>query len=271
MQESLRNQLQRIEQIHSKITAQECDVIAVGLFQALIDLSYDLTGLNYAVPVEPLETKTEIIEVVSELREVFRERDRILRVEFTEALWSTLPTALEAAGLRLEVSYPMMLCTPADFQPFLAQAVQVQLLTADDKSNTLATYLSVRHQGFDYEPAEPPTVKEIAELREQLQTGSRHFALAYLDSIPAGVGYTRSLSGVCELIGVVTLPALRRRGVAATLSSFLVKDHFEAGGDLVWLAAKDGIARSTYERIGFRSVSSRLNYIDAIGSTYKHC
>jgi ribosomal protein S18 acetylase RimI-like enzyme len=70
------------------------------------------------------------------------------------------------------------------------------------------------------------------------------------------------MSGICELVGVATLPALRRRGVAATLCSFLIEDHFEEGGDVVWLSAGDAVAQATYERIGFRLVDSRLNYID---------
>jgi ribosomal protein S18 acetylase RimI-like enzyme len=49
-----------------------------------------------------------------------------------------------------------------------------------------------------------------------------------------------------------------------------VKDHFQGGGDLVWLSAGDAIAQATYERIGFRRVDSRLNYIDATVTEYKH-
>jgi predicted GNAT family acetyltransferase len=56
----------------------------------------------------------------------------------------------------------------------------------------------------------------------------------------------------------------RRRGVAATLSSCLVQDHFARGGTLVWLSAGDAIAQAAYERIGFRLLPTpQLNYIDA--------
>ncbi|HEY9710701.1 MAG TPA: GNAT family N-acetyltransferase [Oculatellaceae cyanobacterium] len=263
MEESLIHRLRRIEQINTKVTAQFSDVIAVGPFQAQIDPSCDITWLNYAVPVAPLGTKAEVAEVLVELREVFTERDRTLRFEFTESLWPTLPEVLQEAGLQLEVSHPMMLCTPADFQPYQATTVQVKRLTEADDTKTLATYLSVRNQGFDQDFAdEPPTEKEIAELREQLETGQSRCALAHLDGIPAGVGVTMPMSGICELVGVATLPALRRRGVAATLCTFLVKDHFQGGGELVWLSAGDAIAQATYERIGFHLVDSRLNYID---------
>lgn len=271
MKESLKKLLQHIEQINSKVAAQNRDVIAVGPFLALIDPSTDMTWLNYAVPVEPLEG-LNLAEQLSELREVFQERDRTLRFEFTEFLWPTLPQALEEAGMLLEVRHPMLLCTPSDFQPYQAEAVAVQMLTTADDTKTLTTFLSVRNQGFEQEFAEePPTDKEIAELREQIQTGKMRYAWASLDGIPAGVGITTPMSGICELVGVTTLSAMRRRGVAATLCSFLVKDHFQGGGELVWLSAGDAIAQATYERIGFQKVASRLNYIDVTFKESQYC
>jgi ribosomal protein S18 acetylase RimI-like enzyme len=264
VEESLSQQLRRIEQINTKVVAQFSDVIAVGPFQAQIDPLCDMSWLNYAVPVAELGTKAEVAELLVELREVFTQRDRTLRLEFTESLWPTLPEILAEAGFRLEVRHPMMLCTPASFQPYQGKAVQVELLTDADEPKTLATYLSVRNQGFDQDlGTEPPTEREIAELGEQIQSGKVRCALAGLDGMPAGVGVMMPMSGISELVGVATLPALRRRGVAATLCSFLVKDHFTGGGELVWLSAGDALAQATYERIGFYLVDSRLNYIDA--------
>ncbi|HEY9653453.1 MAG TPA: hypothetical protein V6C95_22520, partial [Coleofasciculaceae cyanobacterium] len=150
MAESLTSLLQRIEEINCKVAAQGRDVIAVGSFQALIDPSCDMTWLNYAVPVEPLGTNTEVAEVIVELREVFAQRDRILRFEFTESLWPRLPGLLEDTGFTVEARHPMMLCTPADFQPYPVSNVKVEYLTAADDIKTLTTYLSVRNQGFDY-------------------------------------------------------------------------------------------------------------------------
>lgn len=268
MQESLTSLLQRIEQINCKVAAQSRDVIAVGSFQALIDPSCDLTWLNYAVPVEPLGTNTEVTEVLLELREVFAQRDRILRFEFTESLWPRLPELLKDAGFTVEARHPMMLCTPRDFQPYQISRVQVEYLTAADDIEALTTYLCVRNQGFDYHADEPPTEQEIAELAEQIQQGMMRCALARLDGIPAGIGAILPMFGVGELAGVATIPALRRQGVAATLCSDLVKDHFQRGGDLVWLSAGDAIAQATYERIGFRVVDTRLNYIDATVKEY---
>jgi ribosomal protein S18 acetylase RimI-like enzyme len=256
--------LVRIEESHLKLAAKNREVIAVSSFLALIDPVYELTWLNYAVPVEPLGTSAAVIEVIEELREVFRESDRTLRFEFTKSLCPELPAILEQAGLNLESHHPMLICTPDQFQPSYASNVDVKFVDVDNFSG-LETFFTLRHRGFygDLE-TEETSLTDIAELRQQIQLGQQRVALAYFDGIPAGVGVTMPMSGVGELSSIATLPEFRRRGVAKTLCSFLIKDHFESGGDLVWLAAGNAIAKATYESIGFRVVASRIHYIDAI-------
>lgn len=264
MEQSLNQLLGRIEEASRRLAAKNRQVIAVGSFWALIDPVSELTWLNYAVPVEPLGTKEMVAEAIVELREVFAQLDRTLRFEFTESLCPTLPEILEQAGLNLEARHPMLVCDPADFQPHEACGVEVQLVDADDP-NILLCYLAVRNRSFYGLAAdEAPTAEEIIELCQDIQIGASRCALAYFNGIPAGVGVTMPMMGVCELAGVATLPEHRRLGVAKSLCSFLIKDHFETGGDLVWLAAGNAIAKSTYESIGFRCVDSQLNYIDAI-------
>lgn len=263
MEETLDQLLGRIELASRRLAAKNRNVIAVGSFWALIDPVNEFTWLNYAVPVEPLGTSSQVAEVIDELRSVFKESDRTLRFEFIESLCPTLPNILEQAGLNLESRHPMLVCTAADFQSHQADGVEVQLLDVDDPQ-VLLSYLEVRNRSFYGITDETPTAEEIIELCEDIQIGASRCALAYFNGIPAGVGVTMPMMGVCELAGVATLPEHRRLGVAKSLCSFLIKDHFETGGDLVWLAAGNAIAKSTYESIGFRCVDSRLNYIDAI-------
>lgn len=263
MEESLDQLLARIELASRKLGAKNRNVIAVGSFWALIDPVNEFTWLNYAVPVEPLGTSLQVAEVIVELRSVFEESERTLRFEFMESLCPKLPNILEQAGLNLEARHPMLICTEADFQPHQAAGVEAKLLTVDDPE-VLCSYLEVRNRCFYGITDEAPTAQEIIELCQDIQNSGSRCALAYFNGIPAGVGATMPMMGVCELAGVATLPEHRRLGVAKTLCSFLIKDHFEAGGDLVWLAAGNAIAKSTYESIGFRCVDSRLNYIDAI-------
>jgi len=67
---------------------------------------------------------------------------------------------------------------------------------------------------------------------------------------------------VAEVAGVGTRPALRRRGVAASLTCFLTEQLFAVGGTLAWLSAGDAAAQAVYERVGFAVVDTRLNYIE---------
>jgi predicted GNAT family acetyltransferase len=52
----------------------------------------------------------------------------------------------------------------------------------------------------------------------------------------------------------------RRRGVAATVTSELVRRHFEGGGDFVFLDASNDAAARVYERLGFSRFGANLVY-----------
>ncbi|MBD2041625.1 GNAT family N-acetyltransferase [Microcoleus sp. FACHB-672] len=263
MDESTLAQLKRISQSVNLVAAQGREVVTVGPFQALLDPSTDMIWLNYAVPIAPLGSAREVAEALTELRRVFADRHRTIRFEFIEALWPALPGALEEAGLQLQGRQPLMLCTPADFQPFNAPDVRVQRLTNTDK-DILTEYLSIQSESFNSgEANEFPSTEMVEQLREHLQRGSWRCAMATLEGMPAGGGCITPLEGLCELVGVGTLPSMRRRGVAATLCSFLVQDHFDCGGDLVWLSAGDAVSQALYQKIGFSVVNTQLNYIDA--------
>lgn len=264
MDEPTIERLRRISQSVHQVAAQGREAITVGPFQALLEPFTDMIWLNYAVPIAPLGSAREVAEALAELRRVFAERQRTIRFEFIEALWPALPGALEEAGLQLQARQPLMLCTPGDFQPFNAPDVQVQRLTDTENLEILTNYLSIQSESFNFgETNEPPSTEMIEQLREHLQRGSWRCAMATVEGMPAGGGCTMPLERLCELAGVGTLPSMRRRGVAATLCSFLVQDHFDSGGDLVWLSAGDAVSQALYQKIGFSVVNTQLNYIDA--------
>jgi ribosomal protein S18 acetylase RimI-like enzyme len=66
--------------------------------------------------------------------------------------------------------------------------------------------------------------------------------------------------GVAELAGVATLPAFRRRGLAADISAKMLERHFTAGGKLAWLSAAEA-GLGCYRSIGFKEIGSQVNYI----------
>jgi ribosomal protein S18 acetylase RimI-like enzyme len=246
----------RLEESVSLASAPGGDAVRCGPFRAFFDPHTAHNELNYAMPVAPLGSPGEIDTAIADLRRLFRERGRRLRVEFVAELWPQLPAALERAGLTLENDEPLMACTPASFAPQAALGVEVRALGPEDGDADLAAYLHIRD-----ETNTRPAPEEIARLREQIGQGNGWFALATLGGEPAGTG--RGLvadGGLGELVAIVTRRDLRRRGVAGTVVSFLVRRHFAAGGTLAWLSAANGGAQSVYARVGFRSIGSLLNY-----------
>jgi ribosomal protein S18 acetylase RimI-like enzyme len=182
---------------------------------------------------------------------------------------------LERAGLVLVGREPLMACAPADFKPAAAAGVAVRALHTHDPDADLAAYLAIRDEDDEglEQPGQTPRDEEIVRLRQSIAAGVGWFALATLDGEPAGTGHCQtsanasgeasgngSADGLGELTAIVTLRALRRRGVAATVTSFLVRQHFAAGGMLAWLSAANDGARSVYARVGFRALGSLLNY-----------
>jgi ribosomal protein S18 acetylase RimI-like enzyme len=217
--------------------------------------------LNYAVPIGALDDAQAATAALVELRQVFADHRRTPRFEFNALPWPALASLLESAGFRLQARHPLMVCTPHSFRPFAAPGVAVRLLGSDEPEATLAAAMVIQSESFGG-TSEPPPPDEIAHVRDQLRAGTFRYALAMLDGTPAGAGSTAPIDGVAELGGVATSPALRRRGVAATLSSFLTGRLFAEGGKLAWLSAGDAAAQAVYERVGFAVVDTRLNYVE---------
>lgn len=61
-----------------------------------------------------------------------------------------------------------------------------------------------------------------------------------------------------EIVGVGTLPAARRRGLASSVTAALVADARERGVDTVFLSAGDDDVARMYARLGFRRVATAL-------------
>jgi predicted GNAT family acetyltransferase len=73
---------------------------------------------------------------------------------------------------------------------------------------------------------------------------------------PVASGMHQPVGEVTEIVGIGTLPAARRRGLATVVTAALVHDAVASGVDLVFLSAEgDDVAR-IYERLGFRRVAS---------------
>lgn len=252
----------------SLLKIAECAVEAAGLgrtvtqigpFRACIDPTTDLIYLNYTVPVWALGTAEETREQLERLRELFHASGRRLRFEFVDGIWPGLMEALEASGLQQQWRLPLMACTAETFAPVERAGVAVRMVDPANEAD-LRRFHVLQRTAFDAEAEATP--EEIAQLRHQIENGFSRCAIASIEGDDVGVGSTQPWTTLCELAGVGTMVLARRRGVAATLSSWLVRDHFTRGGDLVWLTAATDEARAVYEAIGFENVGVAYHYME---------
>jgi ribosomal protein S18 acetylase RimI-like enzyme len=251
------------EQNANAVSAQSRTVIDCGPFRALLDPTSDMIWINYAVPIGAIDDVRATTAALADLRRAFAQHQRRPRFEFNALPWPALPNLLESAGFQLQERHPLMVCTPGSFRRFVAPSVDMRFLTVDEPEATLAATMALQSESFGG-PAELPPADQVARLRGQLRTGTLCYALATLHGMPAGAGSTAPIDGVAEVGGVATSPALRRRGVAASLTSFLAEQLFAAGGTLAWLSAGDAAAQAVYERVGFAVMDTRLNYIEPV-------
>jgi ribosomal protein S18 acetylase RimI-like enzyme len=204
--------------------AAEVAIDVVRPFRAIPGKAGAEVGFDYALPVDRLDAT--LPDAVGRLKSLYRARREPLRLEFNEQIWPALGPALESAGLLLERRNPLMACRRDGFVPFGATSVAVEFLDVDP-----------RHR-------------------------STRRGVGRLGGAMAGWASLGSIDGVAELYAVITDPAFRRRGVAATLCSALIQRHFDDGGKLVFLDAENGGAQALYARLGFETVGDRLTYAE---------
>jgi ribosomal protein S18 acetylase RimI-like enzyme len=246
--------LERISAADVLATAATRTVVETSAFKLLLDPINDFAGMNWATPLKPDPSKSEI----AELCEAFQAHGRIPRLEFIAECWQGLATVLEGAGFCSEGEpQDIMLVTRERFQPFKAEGVKVQFLTPSDPETLFQTYLETQTQGFGYS-TDPPTNDQITAWHNQIRQG-RCAAMGFFEARAAGVGTTLGTE-LAELQGVTTIPDARRRGVAASISSALVAAVFESGAQAVWLSVEEESARACYAKLGFQVIGARLNY-----------
>ncbi len=224
-----------------------------GPFRAVVPAMNQPGG--WVTIVDGTTTEQETQEAVANLRSVFKERNTPLEVEYNEALFPQMGSWLEAAGFTIAERNPLMACRPDRFEPFAAADVMLRRLSAASHSEDLRAFQTIRWtDGGD----EDRVVPSVEHLRKDLASAASLYLLAWLDGEPAGTGVSHALRGIAEIVGVVTRMDKRRRGVAASITSELVTQHFFSGGDFVFLDAADEAAARVYERLGFRRFGANL-------------
>ena len=200
-----------------------------------------------------------------------RQRQRALgqpeSFEWVAEITPSLAAAARRAGLAVS-ELPLMVLDPAAARrPPAPAGVELRLVRPDDDlaridavarigfavGGTAVGQLGVTALAGQAAEASPAL---LTKQRERLVTGRTVSAVALVGGDPVSVGSHQPVGEVSEVVGVATLPAMRRRGIGAAVTGLLVADAVGRGVDTLFLSAgSDEIAR-VYERTGFRRVGT---------------
>jgi GNAT superfamily N-acetyltransferase len=161
--------------------------------------------------------------------------------------------------------YPLLvLDSPREPPPALD--VQVRLVSPEDDLARFAAvaWLAFQAPGTAVGPLDPGALEtaiarrgsdSVEFERRRLREGLTVSAVAFVDEQPVAFGSHQPVGRVSEVVGVGTLAAYRRRGIAALLTSVLVQDALSRGVDSVFLTAGGEAVARVYERVGFRHLA----------------
>jgi N-acetylglutamate synthase-like GNAT family acetyltransferase len=182
--------------------------------------------------------------------------------EWIVDLAPTLGPAARATGLDVD-ELPLMVLERAPAPP----RVDGRLRRLEPDDPQLAASRAVADIGFDPARGDAgPRERDAAlrsfpegrltAVRERMAAGLTVTVVAEDEDGVVAVGSHQPVGDVTEVVGVATLPAARRRGLAAAVTATLVADARRGGAEIVFLSAGgDDVAR-LYGRLGFERVGT---------------
>lgn len=234
------------------------EILSVGPFRAVLSAAGDATQAGWVTLIDGTAAEGETLKALTKLRSTFKRHKVPLEIEYNETLFPKVGEWLEGAGLKLVERNSLMSCKPESFKPFATpEEVHLTQLSSAAAAAELEAFQAIRWtDGGDVDRPAPP----VERLRADIARPNSIFLLAWLDWEPVGTGVSHSLKGAAEIVGVVTRQDHRRRGVAAAITSELVRRHFANGGDFAFLDAANDEAARVYERLGFAEFGANLVY-----------
>jgi N-acetylglutamate synthase-like GNAT family acetyltransferase len=188
--------------------------------------------------------------------------------EWVHEVTPSLLAAARASGLYV-LEAPLMVLDPARWQAVEAPTgIALRRIEPDDAG--LAAARAVADVGFAAEGTQPgpaggrerdaraaaQSEAALAQVRRRLRQGLTVMIVAERDGAPLAVGSHQPVGDVTEIVGVATLPAVRRQGLGAAVTGALVQDARDRGVETIFLSAgSEDIAR-VYARLGFRRVGT---------------
>jgi ribosomal protein S18 acetylase RimI-like enzyme len=202
---------------------------------------------SFAIPDVPVDKAID--QVVTELQVYARARNIPTRVRCIEEYIPEFVAALRRAGFGEVWRQPIMHAEPDTLlDPETIPGLSFMVLSSDSPLAEVRTGWITDQRGFGEKVVDDPA--EIEKFRRSL-TGGRA-VVALMDNEPAAAAmFTDIRKGVAELIGISTVEAFRRRGIAAAVSAHATRTAFNMGAEIVFLTTQSDAAARIYERIGF--------------------
>lgn len=234
----------------------DTETIAMGPFRAVVTPGeQEGESVAWVTLVDPDPDEAEAVRALNRLRSAFRRHTMDVEVEYDATAFPQAAKWFAEAGMIVVERNPLMAVRPENFAPFAAPDVAITRLRQHAKQAELDAFQRIRWTDGGDLDREPQPIERLAH---DLKTGTSVYLLAWIDWEPVGTGVSHLTGDAAEIVGVVTRNDRRRRGVAATVTSELVRRHFERGGDFVFLDAADERAALVYERLGFNRFGSKV-------------
>jgi len=219
----------------------------------------------YARPVPGSGRTIEPADVIA-VRSRCEELGIPLSFEWVVDTCPSLGSAAVAAGLTV-VEHPLLVLERDGFRPATA-AARCEILPADDavlrQARAVASLAfgdpgtAVGEAGPKERDAKAADVPDelIEAVLARVRRGVTVPAAAFTDEGMVASGQHQPVGTTTEIVGVGTLPTMRRRGLAAAVTSALAEHAFANGVDLILLSADTKAVAAVYERVGFHAIGT---------------
>jgi predicted GNAT family acetyltransferase len=212
---------------------------------------------NYAIP--DTSESSDLPDSLTRLQTIFTKRNRKPCLTFIKEVFPHLAPILHSSGWSKVGQSQVMICTPKTYQPAPnVSGLAITTLSYQSSMEEVREGLDTNALGFDPQ-AQRATVKETEEFRQNLVL-SRAFTARFQEQTVAAGMFTEIHDELTELVGITTLEAFRRRGIAAALTASMMHTAFQAGATQVFLIAANEQAGRIYERVGFHSYATHVVY-----------
>jgi ribosomal protein S18 acetylase RimI-like enzyme len=189
-----------------------------------------------------------------------------LSFEWVVEACPSLGPAAAAAGLTV-IEHPLLVLERDEFRPTSADA-RCEILPPDDavlRQARAVASLAFSDPGTavgeagpkerDAKAADVPS-ELIDAILDRVRRGVTVGAAAFTDDGMVASGQHQPVGTTTEIVGVGTLPSMRRRGLAAAVTSALAEHAFANGVDLILLSAETKAVAAVYERVGFHPIGT---------------